>query len=369
METSAAHPVASHERAGFKVAGTFFVGICIACYFGRRFPWLLVPGCSPWIPLLLPIVPMVLLCWQAWRWVRARDKADTEYLLPFMALALCWAPLQFFRDYGWAAPAAGVVMAAYAWEFARSRGRSWPIAVMGCLLAGTVALLVPWPNPLRLQLVFTCFGFAVALQGLWEIVRYLQGQRPEPASQPAASGFAWILFGNIEHVPITSSELDRRIRARYQTETAELERLGFSYLCSYSAAFSAFRLLLLLPAIAVLAMICKREVLRLGKGARIEVCYPLLTAPDNSAYAEASALGVKFYTAFADGSFRVSANYRSTNCDGPVMTKRWRVASIGELWTEHRSAIEALEAAGRPVDRRIDFRTHAGMCRREDQLM
>ena len=186
-------------------------------------------------------------------------------------------------------------------------------------------------------------------------------RRPHPASP--------LLFGNIEQVPIISPELDQRIRARYQTETAELGRLGFSYLCSYSAAFSAFRLLLLLPAFAVLGMMSKREVIRLRKDAKIEVCYPLMTARDNSAYAEASALGVKFYTPYADGSFCVSANYRSTNCDGPVMTKCWRVASIAEIWLEHRSAIEAFEAAGRRVDRRIDFRTHAEMCRREDQLM
>ena len=372
METSAAQAGGFRERAWFKVSGTFLAGICIACYFGRWLPRVLVPRSPRWIPLLISIVPLFLLCRLGWRWIRPRDKADTEYLLPFIAFCLCWAPLQYFRHYGWAAPAAGVVMGAYAWEFARSRGRSWPIVVMGCLLAGTVARLVPWPNTLRLQLVFTCLGLAVALQGLWDIVRYLQGQRPDPAPQPAASDYRALLtfhsfvFGRIEYAQIVSPLIDEKVRTRYQAEISELGRLGFGYCCSYSEAFSAFRLLFLFPAIVALLMLLKREVIRLDGGARFQTCHPLLTAGDNAAYAEAHSFGIKFYTAFTDGTFLVSAGHASQDCEGPVMTMHWRRASIAEIWADHRSAIEVFEAAGRSVDRGADFETFADISRREE---
>ncbi len=372
METSGAQAGSFRERAGLKVTGTFFAGICIACYFGRWLPRVLLPRYPWWIPALIAIVPMVLLCWLAWRWIRPRSKADTEYLLPFIALVLCWAPLQYFRHHGWAAPAAGVVVGAYAWEFARSRGRSWPIAVMGCLLAGTVAPLVPWPNALRLQLVFTCFGLAVALQGAWEIVRHVLGNRPEPGSQPTASDhrafltFHSLVFGRIEYAQIVSPLLDQKVRARYKAEISELTRLGFGYCCSYAEAFLAFRLLLLFPAIVALLMLLKREVIRLGGGARFQTCHPLLTEGDHGAYAEAHSFGIQFYTAFTDGTFLVSGGHASQDCEGPVMTKRWRWASVAEIWADHRSAIEVFEAAGRRVDRRGDFETFADMSRREE---
>lgn len=372
METSEVQARAFGERAWFKVAGTFFTGICIACYFGRWLPRVLVPGSPWWIPALVAIAPLVLLCRLGWRWTRPRDKADTEYLQPFIALFLCWAPLQYFRHHGWAAPAAGVVMGAYAWEFARSRGRSWPIVVMGCLVAGTVAPLVPLPNALRLQLVFTGFGLAVTLQGLWEILRYLLGHRPEPASHPTASDhralfvLQSLFFGRIVYAQIVSPLIDEKVRTRYQAAISELARLGFLYHSSYSEGFSAVRLLLLLPASLVLSMLLKREVIRLGGGAKFQTCHPLLTAGDNGAYAVASGLGIKFYTAFTDGTFLVSADRESLSCEGPVMTARWRRASIAEVWAEHRTAIEEFEAAGKRADSRADYETFADMSRREE---
>jgi hypothetical protein len=112
-------------------------------------------------------------------------------------------------------------------------------------------------------------------------------------------------------------------------------------------------------------MLLQREVIWLGSDGKLGSCSPVMTASDSSAYAEASALGVNFYTSFTDGTFLVSLNHESVNCEGPVMTRRWRVGTVSETWAWHRSSIEEFETAGRSVDCRIDFRTFAGMNQRE----
>jgi hypothetical protein len=105
----------------------------------------------------------------------------------FLLFLLPMAPLIYFQEKDWTPLAAGVILAVTAWGFARSRHRSWPIAVTGCLVTGAAVLLVPWPNEQRLMLVFVGQGAAIALQSAWEIAHYPQGQRTEPGSQPAAS--------------------------------------------------------------------------------------------------------------------------------------------------------------------------------------
>jgi hypothetical protein len=213
----------------------------------------------------------------------------------------------------------------------------------------------------------------VALQGVWEIVRYLQGQRPEPESapRPEASWEGLLLqsihriFGRLEFVQIVSPAVDLRLRTRYQAATAEIACLGFDHLCSYGETFSAFRLLLVVPAIVVLSMWRNREVVRLYEGTKIQACYSLLISKDKTTYADVNGDGVKFCTAFTDGTLLVSATYVAGMLEKPKMTRQCRVAGIGEIWKEHRSTIEAFEASGRRVNRRTDFQTFVDMSRRE----
>jgi hypothetical protein len=120
--------------------------------------------------------------------------------------------------------------------------------------------------------------------------------------------------------------------------------------------------------IEILLWLSKREIVRL-KGARILTCHPLLIAADGTAFATASGLGVKFYTAFTDGTFLVSVNHESVAREGPVMIKRWRKDGVSEIWTDHLGAIEAFEAAGKQVDRRATFEAFADMSRREGKLL
>ncbi len=192
----------------------------------------------------------------------------------------------------------------------------------------------------------------------------LQGQRA-PARQTGGHGLVWLLFGRIDHVQITTSELGQRVRNRYQGAIAELAGLGFHELCSYGETFSVFRLLLGIPAIAILALLPKCPVIGWWPGLRMSECCPLLIAGDKGAYAEADCEGVKFYTAFTDGTFLVSANYRTVTQEGPVMTQRWRAGSIGEVWAGHRAAVQSFEAASRCVDRRTTFQEFVDLLQRD----
>jgi hypothetical protein len=371
MQTSGPQPAGFREKVKgwFKVGRMFFWGLAFASGFGemllgKRAPRSLWSGV-----LLLFLAAVALVDWNG----KTGEKQDTSGCLPWLAFCLCWAPLYYFRQQHWAPLAAGMATAGYLVALGRSRRRSWPIAVAGCLLVGVAARRVPWPNEERLLLVFVCFGLSVALQGVWEIVRHLQGQRPEPgpAPQPKASGervflqFVHLIFGRLEFVQVASPSVDLRLRTRYQAATAELTSLDFDHLCSYGETFSAFRLLLVLPAIVVLSMWRNREVVRLYEGNRIQACYPLLIAKDKSTYADVNGDGVKFYTAFTDGSFLVSATYVACTLENPKITRHCRVAGIREIWNEHRSTIEAFEASGRRVNRRIDFQTFVDMSHRE----
>ena len=362
-------------RGWFHAARMFFRGLAFAWFFGQG----LLDGRAPhsfWsLPLMLVGLACVALGSPRENEQKKERKEDAFGCLVGACFLVCYLAFFSFREQVWASPAAAVVTAAYVWALARSRHRSWPTAVAGCLLSGAAVLLVPWPNRQRLMLVFVGFGLAVALQGVWQIVRYAQAERPRPVPQLdphpvsgediALRWLAWLVLGTVECVQILSPGLDQKIRARYRAEIDALSRLGFNYFCSYAGALSAFRLLLVFPALVTLMSLVMREVIWLGSDGKLGSCSPVMTAGDSSTYAEASALGVNFYTSFTDGTFLVTVNHESVNCEGPLMTRRWRVATVSEAWAWHRRSIEELEAAGRSVDRRIDFKTFADMNQRE----
>ena len=360
-------------RTWFNVASLLIWGLAIASFFGQ---WLLLvrTAYSWWqAPLALPIV--LLYFWGRFHGKRAQQ-ADAAGCLVLVSFLLCDLVLVCFCRHAWAPLAAGLAAGACVWGLARQQRRSWPIAVAGCLLAGAAAPLIPWPNEQRLLLAFVCVGLAAALQGVWEIVLYLQGRQPEPEStpQPVVSEGQLLrvinlIFGMLEFVQVVSPSVDLRLRTRYQAETAGIASLGLDHLCSYGETFSAFRLLLVVPAIVVLSMWRNREVVRLYEGTKIQACYPLLMARDKTTYAEANGDGVKFYTAFTDGTFLVSGTYVVGGLEKPTMTRHCRVASIRETWTEHRWTIEAFEAGGRRVNRRTDFQTFVDMSRQETAPM
>jgi hypothetical protein len=231
----------SGVRGGLKrwrdVAGLLVWGLGIAGFFGQLLLAKRMPH-SPWHAVLW--IPIMI--WLTLDLFRKPETQSAAGCLLWAALVGCLAALYPMRTQDWAPVAAGALFGAYFWAYAKSAGRSYPLLTIGAVLAGVVALLVPWPNEQRSMLALVGVGLTAALQGAWSIVRYLQGRRPAKPVDAAGSSresdrgllrlVHWIV-GSIGHVQICSPELERRIRTRYQSEIGQLTDLGFGYLCSH----------------------------------------------------------------------------------------------------------------------------------------
>ena len=305
-----------------------------------------------------------------------KDKTKGVGQMLWFALCICFIPVYYQRAHDWAPVATGTLLAAFFWVYFKSAGRSYLFIPSCALLAGVFSLQVPWPNGQRCMLTFVYTGLAVTIQGAWTILRYLQGDRPpelsEPASAPNKSSdremvrFIHLIFGTIGHIQIFSHELEQRIRKRYQSEISQLTDLGFDYLFSDGEAFSLFRLALILPALTVIHMRCNGEVIALDDGTKLLVCYPVFISRNKTAFGYASGLGVKFYTAFQDGTLLVSKAYSDANIPAaPMIVKFAEKASISETWAKHQERIAALEAEGKCVDRQTSFQAYAEISYKE----
>jgi hypothetical protein len=176
--------------------------------------------------------------------------------------------------------------------------------------------------------------------------------------------FRWT-FGSVVHVQISSPELEQRLRMRYKSEVGQLTDLGFEYLFSDGETFSLYRLALLLPALTVFLMWIKGEVLTIQDGAKLHVCYPVFGSKDKTAYAHPFGLGVKFYSAFQDGTLLVSKNFKGDGASRSMIVILDGKFSIRNTWETHRKQIELMEAEGKLVDRQTGFLTFAEIQRRE----
>src|SRR5579864_6518656 len=78
--------------------------------------------------------------------------------------------------------------------------------------------------------------------------------------------FLMSLFGRRRQMQITAPELANRIRVRYQSETDQLVALGFSFLFFEGEASPLAGVLLIFPAIVMLLMLSKREVISIQSG-------------------------------------------------------------------------------------------------------
>jgi hypothetical protein len=156
----------------------------------------------------------------------------------------------------------------------------------------------------------------------------------------------WVM-GSIGHVWIRSGKLEEKIRSRYAADLAQLAEIGFDYLYSEGETFSILRFPLLLPALTVFGMWRAGEVLTLHRGTKIMLATPVLASKDRSTFANPTKLGVKFYTAFRDGSLLVSKNYVDETTPPPGVMKNCRKGTIGETWIAHQWRLRKLVEEGR----------------------
>jgi hypothetical protein len=196
-----------------------------------------------------------------------------------------------------------------------------------------------------LRATHVSWGFLSALLVLAYIVVLFGGQR---------------LIGPTEHVEISSVAFEHRIRNRYSSEVGQLSDLGFTTLFFYGEAFSLFRVLLIYPAFLFLIMLLNREAATVQNGWKLCFGFPVFISGNRTSYAHPLQLGVKYHTLFQDGTILMTKNFGGKNEYGPkVVAHGMENASIFDAWAEHQKQIQALEAAGKQVNRVISFQTYA----------
>jgi len=171
-----------------------------------------------------------------------------------------------------------------------------------------------------------------------------------------AALFSKQLTGPPEHVQISSPTFEHRIQNRYRSEFNQLANLGFTPLFFYGEAFPLYRLLLIYPAILFLIMWLNREVATVQNGSKLLFGFPIFISINKTTYAHPNQLGMKYHTAFQDGTILLTKNYGGkTKYGSMVVTHIMKNTSISDTWTEHQKQIQAQEAAGKQIDRQISF--------------
>jgi hypothetical protein len=191
-----------------------------------------------------------------------------------------------------------------------------------------------------------------------------RGSPGEASDRNAIRVIHWIM-GPIGHVRIRSVAFEKRVRARFQSEIAQLTRLDFEYSYSDGETFSLLRMPLVLPALTAFAMWRNHEAMTIYRGTKLLAGFPVLSSSDRRTCANPSGLGVKFYTAFTDGTLLVSKNFDDPTSAAPMVVKHCKAASIAQAWAEHQGRIEELEAEGKHVDCDTSFEAYAELSQKE----
>lgn len=179
-----------------------------------------------------------------------------------------------------------------------------------------------------------------------------------------AALFGKYLTGPAEYVQIVSPTFEQKIQTRYCSESTQLLNLGFKPLFFYGEAFPVVRLLLVYPAFEFLIMVLNREVAAVEYGSKLVFGFPIFISASGTTYSHPNQLGMKYHTLFQDGTILMTKNFGGKKKYGPrVVVNRMKDTSVGDAWTEHQKQIQALEAAGKQIDRKIGFQAYSNISR------
>jgi Zn-dependent protease len=217
-------------------------------------------------------------------------------------------------------------------------GRARSLKVVAALgLLGAVGLIVAafwfhslWIGLISLYLVMNC----------WTGLQQAQILSRSATSSPGSHG----RLGE-EYTEITDPNVQSRVRTLHASKIASLQGLGFQHF--------AFCLELLPPYSAIskfplVLMMFRKEVLVFPKPARFGVANILLSYSSPSSIATITALGIKFYSVFLDGTLLVSSSYRSPLVPSPNsrIIKNPDCQTVEEAWLAHRQKAAELGARG-----------------------
>jgi hypothetical protein len=165
---------------------------------------------------------------------------------------------------------------------------------------------------------------------------------------------AFSLFGQVQYVQDSSPALEQRVRNRYRTSLDEFQSLGFTPLFVNAQTFPLARLLLVFPALVILLMLIKREVLAVRAG-RVLSARPVFASSGRIAYGSTGGLGIKFHTLLKDGTLLISANF-GEDASAPNFTLRTQKgATLQETWASHQALVQSRATTDNPIDMKFSF--------------
>lgn len=200
-------------------------------------------------------------------------------------------------------------------------------------------------------------GFDVAwvLLSLFSVVSMIRPPSRTDLVLWALGILLWTL-GDIEYSEISDPPFEDRIRTMYKSETIQLTSLGFTHRFFEGEKVSTLRMFLILPAIIYFMMWRDRAVFTRYGATKLILGSPIFAAEDKTAFACADNLGVKFRTAFKDGTLLESQAYGDDSRTGPTIVRHcFKGHSINYTWEQHKSWVERLETGTNPVIRDVSF--------------
>jgi hypothetical protein len=169
-----------------------------------------------------------------------------------------------------------------------------------------------------------------------------------------------------EYSQITDPDLQMRVRARYERETASLRGLEFHHLAYCLETLGPFSAVYQLP--TLLLTLPKKEVLAFPPPLRLAVACALLAHVEPPTIALCMGMGVKLYSSFTDGTILISSTFRSQAIPGPIspIIKSPPSGNVGDAWAVHQGHVSALEGQGRAISRGISFNDYAAISHLEE---
>lgn len=229
----------------------------------------------------------------------------------------------------------GQILRSLLW-FVLGKARSLKVvAVLGML--GAVGLIA---------VAFFLHSFWIGLISLYMIMNCWTGlQHAQILSRSESSAVPRRSRLGEEYIEIIDPNVESRVRLRHGSKIASLQNLGFQHF--------AFCLELLPPYSAIskfpiVLMMLGKEVLIFPKPARLGVANIILSHSSPSSIATITALGIKFYSVFLDGTLLVSANYRSPLVPTPDsrIIKNPDCQTTEQAWLAHKHKAAELRAGG-----------------------
>jgi hypothetical protein len=126
--------------------------------------------------------------------------------------------------------------------------------------------------------------------------------------------------------------------------------------------FPIMSLILFFPAIVLLLMLWKREMITINRGKEFLIGHAIYASEDKTAFAHPSGLGIVFHTAFQYGSVLMTTNYGSNSSPSSRCERHaYKGASISDTWAAHQRLTRARVTNGAEIDRDTSFNAYVAI--------